>query len=183
MGSLARPQKQTQSWQIEPATDADWPGIWRIFHETVQTSDTYAYAPDTTEEDAKHIWIGKGTYGTGAQAFVVRDGAEIVGTFTLRPNHNGLGGHVANAGYMVRADQRGRGIARAMCRFSLEEAARRGFHSMQFNYVVSTNTAAVNLWQAMGFQIIGIAPKSFKHGAFGYVDIYIMHRFLEENRP
>ena len=80
---------------------------------------------------------------------------------------------------MVRADARGQGIARAMCRFSLEEAKRQGYLSMQFNYVVSTNTRAVELWQSMGFAIIGIAPKSFRHAQFGLVDIYIMHRMLE----
>ena len=125
--------------------------------------------------------MGAGKYGTGAQAFVVKDGAKVVGTFSLRANHFGQGGHVANGAYMVHKDYRGQGVARAMCRFSLDEAKRRGFLSMQFNYVVSTNTAAVELWQAMGFKIIGISPKSFKHGQLGYVDIYIMHRFLEGN--
>jgi ribosomal protein S18 acetylase RimI-like enzyme len=87
---------------------------------------------------------------------------------------------VANAGYMVHPDYRGHGIAKLLCRHSLAEAKRQGFLSMQFNYVVSTNTRAVNLWQAMGFKIIGIAPKSYKHAQHGYVDIYIMHRFLDD---
>lgn len=161
------------------ATEADWPGIWEIFHEVVQGQDTYAYAPDMPEEQARDMWMGKGKYGTGADAFVVKDGKTVVGTFSLRKNHFGQGSHVANAAYMVHRDYRGRGIARAMCRFSLEEAKRRGCLSMQYNYVVSTNTQAVDLWQSMGFKIIGISPKSYRHGTLGYVDIYIMHRFLD----
>jgi L-amino acid N-acyltransferase YncA len=170
---------QPSDWPIEPATESDWPGIWEIFRDVVSTADTYAYAPDTTEEAAKDMWMGAGKYGTGAAAFVVRDKGNIVGTFSLRANHFGQGSHVANAAYMTRGDYRGKGIARAMCRFSLEEAKRRGFLSMQFNYVVSTNSGAVELWQSLGFNIIGISPKSFRHATFGLVDIYIMHRFLD----
>ncbi|MEJ0010257.1 MAG: GNAT family N-acetyltransferase [Alphaproteobacteria bacterium] len=170
----------TAGWEVVPATEADWPGIWEIFRDVVQAQDTYSYAPDTTEEQAKDMWMGAGKYGTGASAFVVRDGGKVVGTFSLRANHYGQGSHVANAAYMTRKDQRGRGIARAMCLFSMAEAKRRGFLSMQFNYVVSTNTGAVRLWESLGFKTIGVSPKSYRHGKLGYVDIYIMHRFLEE---
>jgi RimJ/RimL family protein N-acetyltransferase len=34
---------------------------------------------------------------------------------------------------------------------------------MQFNFVVSTNTAAVALWQKLGFAIVGTLPKAFRH--------------------
>lgn len=177
---MAAQKTQPANWSIAPATDADWPGIWEIFRAVVAGQDSYSYAPDTTEEDAKNMWMGAGKYGTGTDAFVVKDGAKVVGTFTLRANHFGQGSHVANAAYMVHPDARGRGIARAMCQFSMEEAKRRDFLSMQFNYVVSTNTAAVNLWQSMGFKTIGISPKSYRHGELGLVDIYIMHRFLDD---
>ncbi len=179
MGSLAQPKPQQATWAVAPATDADWAGIWEIFHDVVQGQDTYAYAPDTTEADAKNMWMGAGKYGTGAQAFVVKDGGKVVGTFSLRANHFGQGSHVANCAYMVHKNYRGQGVARSLCQFSMEEAARRGFKSMQFNYVVSTNVGAVKLWEAMGFKIIGISPKSFRHATLGYVDIYIMHRFLD----
>ena len=181
MASTAmKQQPQKQQWSVVPATDADWQGIWSIFREVTATGDTYAYAADMPEAEARDMWMGKGKYGTGAQAFVVKDGGKVVGTFSLRANHFGHGSHVANGAYMVGKDHRGQGIARALCAFSLEEAKRRGFKSMQFNYVVSTNTTAVELWQSMGFKIIGISPKSFNHSQLGYVDIYIMHRFLND---
>lgn len=167
------------AWVIEPATDTDWAGIWAIFKDVIATGDTYAYAPQTSEADAKEIWMGRAAHGTVAHTFVVRDGAQIVGTYSLRANHYGLGSHVANAGYMVRKDYRGKGIAQVMCNDSMARAKEMGFKSMQFNYVVSTNVVAVELWQRMGFKIIGCAPKSFRHAAHGPVDVYIMHRFLE----
>lgn len=180
MASVAqmKPKPETH-WEVTQATEADWPGIWEIFHDVVQGQDTYAYAPDTTEEEAKDLWVRTGKYGTGAVAFVVKDKGKVIGSFSLRPNHYGQGKHVANGAYMVHKDYRGKGVARALCKFSLEEAKRRGFLSMQFNYVVSTNTGAVKLWESMGFKIIGISPKSFRHIKHGLVDIYIMHRFLE----
>lgn len=179
--SALRREKPQQSWNISLATEADWPGIWEIFHEVVQGGDTYSYAADTAEADAKNLWVGAGKYGTGASAYVVKnDAGKVVGTYSLRRNHYGHGAHVANAGYMVHADFEGQGIASAMCAHSLAEAKKQGCLSMQFNYVVSTNSRAVELWQRMGFTIIGISPKSYNHRTLGYVDIYIMHRFLDE---
>lgn len=176
----ALPQQQPSAWQVSPVTEADWPGMWAIFHDVVQGGDTYSYAEDTPEDKAYDMWVGAGKYGTGAQAFVVKDGEKVIGTYSLRRNHYGRGSHVANAGYMVHKDYRGQGVARAMCAHSLAEAKRQGCVSMQFNYVVSTNTAAVELWQSMGFTIIGVSPKSYRHKQHGLVDIYIMHRFLDD---
>ena len=176
---LLRVAQDHKRWSVQPATEADWPGIWEIFHDVVQGGDTYSYAPDTSEALAREVWCGAGKYGTGAAAFVVKDGAKVIGTYSLRRNHYGLGDHIANAGYMVHRDYRGQGVARALCVHSLAEAKRQGCLSMQFNYVVSTNTRAVELWQSLGFAIIGISPKSYRHATLGLVDIYIMHRFLD----
>ena len=51
---------------------------------------------------------------------------------------------------------------------------------MQFNFVVSTNTAAVALWQSLGFAIVGTLPGAFRHQEFGFVDAYVMFRSLED---
>jgi L-amino acid N-acyltransferase YncA len=176
-----RKMESMPAWEVTQATEADWPGIWEIFHHVVQTGDTYSYAADTPEAVAHDMWVGTGKYGTGAKAFVVKDGDKVIGSYSLRANHYGHGSHVANGAYMVHPDYRGRGVAKALCRHSLAEAKRLGFLSIQFNYVVSTNTTAVNLWQSLGFKIIGVSPKSYRHDQFGYVDIYIMHRFLDDH--
>jgi ribosomal protein S18 acetylase RimI-like enzyme len=177
--SAMRKQAPERQWEVSLATEADWAGMWEIFHDVVQGGDTYSYAADTSEAEAKNLWMGAGKYGTGALAYVAKDGDKVVGTYSLRRNHYGHGAHVANAGYMVHKDYRGQGVARALCKHSLDEARKQGCLSMQYNYVVSTNTRAVELWQAMGFKIIGISPKSYRHATLGYVDIYIMHRFLD----
>lgn len=179
MSAALKQKPAARQWTVAPATEADWEGIWQIFHDVVQGGDTYSYDENTPEETARQVWVGAGKYGTGCQAFVVKDGEKIVGTYSLKRNHYGRGDHIANAGYMVHKDYRGQGIARALCVHSLAEAKRQGCISMQFNYVVSTNAAAVEAWQSMGFTIIGVSPKSYRHKQHGLVDIYIMHRFLD----
>lgn len=158
---------------IRRATAADADGIWRIFEEVVKRGDTYAFQPDITREEALSFWMSEKN-----ETYVACDGDEIVGTYIIRANQPGLGSHVANAGYMVRSDMQGRGIGRKMCDHSLNVARKSGFLAMQFNLVVSTNTAAVALWQSLGFSIVGTLPGVFRHRKLGLVDAYVMHRFL-----
>jgi hypothetical protein len=47
-----------------------------------------------------------------------------------------------------------------------------------FNAVVETNTAAVNLWRSLGFEILATVPEAFRHPTAGYVGLYIMYRRL-----
>jgi hypothetical protein len=51
---------------------------------------------------------------------------------------------------------------------------------MQFNFVVSTNEPAVTLWKRLGFAVVGTVPKAFRHRELGLVDIYVMHRSLDD---
>jgi ribosomal protein S18 acetylase RimI-like enzyme len=103
---------------------------------------------------------------------------KIVGTFFLKDNQPDLGSHIANAGYMVSPQAKGKGVGRAMAEFSLEEARRLGYRAMQFNFVVKTNEMAVRLWLALGFEIIGEIPEAFNHAEKGLANAYIMYRQL-----
>jgi L-amino acid N-acyltransferase YncA len=160
--------------QIRKAQESDFEDIWNIFHQVVQTGTTYTFAPDTTPDQAHSLWM-EGDLNT----YVALFDDEIVGTYILRPNHRGLGSHVANAAYMVKPSAQGKGVGKAMCEHSLEEARRAGFQAMQFNLVVSTNESAIALWKKMGFAIVGTLPKVFGHRELGLVDAYVMYRFLD----
>ena len=98
----------------------------------------------------------------------------------MKANQPGQGSHVANCGYMVDRAASGRGVGEALCRHSLAEAKRLGFTAMQFNFVVSTNTRAVALWQRCGFSPSS-APcrEAFRHPTRGLVDAHIMYRSLD----
>jgi GNAT superfamily N-acetyltransferase len=109
---------------------------------------------------------------------VLEEGGVTIGTYVLKPNQPALGSHVANAGFMVSPHARGRGAGRRMGEHSLAEARRLGFRAMQFNFVVSTNESALQLWKSLGFKAIGTLPGAFKHATRGYVDAYVMFQSL-----
>jgi L-amino acid N-acyltransferase YncA len=141
---------------IIPATKANSNEIWEIFREVVASGDTYVFDPDLSREDALRYWLS-----VDHHAFVVTDNGHVYGTYILKKNHPGRGSHVANASYMVSSKARGKGLGSMMCEHSLEQARRLGFSAMQFNIVVSTNTAAISLWKKHGFSIVGTLPKVF----------------------
>lgn len=182
--------------RIRPAIDADRDAIWNIFHKVVAAGDTYALNPNISRKDALAYWFASGTHtyvaeinresvgeadsfpGMGTQLPSANPIHVTVGTYILRPNQSGGGSHVANAAFMVSASARGTGIGRAMAEHCLSEAHRLGFRAMQFNYVISTNTAAIRLWQDLGFEIVGTLASAFRHSDKGYVDVYVMYRSL-----
>lgn len=159
---------------IRPATNTDWPAIWSLFQSVCAAGDSYAFDDTTTEETARKLWIDPPTV-----AFVAEENGTILGTYFLRPNQPGRGNHVANGGYMVAKAARGRGIASAMCAHSIETAKRLGYRAMQFNFVVSTNEAAVRTWRKLGFTVMGTLPGAFRHATLGYVDVFVMYREFE----
>lgn len=156
---------------------SDWPGIWAVLEPIVRDGETYPLDTDLTEAGARAYW-----FAPDKTVFVADEaGHGIVGSYSIKPNSTGPAAHVCNAGYIVRADQRGRGIAQALCRHSLEEARRRGYRAMQYNLVISTNNRAVRLWQHMGFGIVGRLPGAFRRPDGSYVDALVMYRSLMED--
>jgi L-amino acid N-acyltransferase YncA len=165
---------------IRPATAADHDALWAIWSEVVSSGVAFAYDEQTTRDQAIDFW-----YGSSTCCWVATDSvSQVTGSYYLRPNQPGRGNHVANAGYMVSADGQGHGVGRALAEHSIAEARRLGFSAMQFNFVVASNTAAVALWQRLGFRVIGTIPAAFRHADLGMVDALVMHRFLDEgNQP
>lgn len=158
---------------VRPATISDNDGILAILEPVIRAGETYALPRDLSHDEMLAYW-----FSPQHKVFVSVAGGEIVGTYYLRANQRGGGGHVANCGYMTAGQHSGRGVARAMCRHSLESARQDGFCAMQFNFVVSTNVRAVALWQSLGFLIVGRIPEAFRHPLHGFVEALVMHREL-----
>lgn len=169
---------QGKGVEIRRAVEGDFESIWSIFRAVVTTGTTYVFAPETPREDAFLYW-----FGPGVTSYVAEEQGRIVGMYKIGPNQRDLGSHVANASFMVDPGDSGRGVGRQMGVHCLQEARRAGFLAMQFNFVVSTNTPAVALWRDLGFSIVGTLPKAFRHRDLGYVDAYVMYRFLAEPEP
>jgi L-amino acid N-acyltransferase YncA len=160
--------------KIREATLEDSNAIWDIFSAVIKTGDTYVFDPETKKEDLPKYW-----FASNMKTYVAEKDNRIIGTYFIKPNQIDLGSHIANCGYMVDKDARGLGAGKQMYAHSVELAKSLGYKAMQFNFVVSTNESAVQLWQKSGFRIIGTIPKGFKHSKLGYVDAYIM--FMELN--
>ncbi|HTJ53406.1 MAG TPA: GNAT family N-acetyltransferase [Cyclobacteriaceae bacterium] len=157
--------------KIREATHQDHDSIWEIFSNVIKTGDTYVFDPNTKKEDLSKLW-----FAPSMKTYVAEEQGKIIGTYIIKPNQIDLGSHVANCGYMVHPDARGKGVGSALCEHSLEIAKILGYKAMQFNIVVSTNKVAVKLWEKHGFKIIGTIPQGYNHIELGYVDAYIMYR-------
>jgi L-amino acid N-acyltransferase YncA len=156
---------------IRPMTEADWPAVWPFFDEIVQAGETYAYPLDLTSEQARALW----TMSPPGQTVVLREDDQILGSATMGPNRPGRGSHVGTASFMVSSAARGRGVGRTLGEYVVQWHRDAGFAAIQFNAVVETNTAAVRLWESLGFTIIGTVPGAFDSRAHGPVGLHVMH--------
>lgn len=160
---------------IRPFTELDWPEVWAIVREVSAQGDTFTYPVDISESLARAIWIETPPGST----VVATDPADrILGTAKMNRNQMGPGSHVATASFMVAASARRCGVGRKLGEFALSWAAAQGYRAMQFNAVVETNSAAVQLWQSLGLRVIGTVPEAFRHPRAGLVGLHVMHRFL-----
>jgi ribosomal protein S18 acetylase RimI-like enzyme len=163
--------------RTQPFQPRHWASVWRILEPVFRAGETYAFSPDISEAQARHVWSE-----VPAATFVALNDeearGEVLGTYYIKPNQPALGAHVCNCGYVVAEQARGRGIASAMCEHSQEEARARGFRAMQYNLVVSTNEGAIRLWKKHGFALIGVLPLAFRHPRLGYVDALVMYKQL-----
>ncbi|HXJ99579.1 MAG TPA: GNAT family N-acetyltransferase [Gelidibacter sp.] len=153
----------------------DYEKVWEIFKNVISTGDTYVFDPETPRERLHKHW-----FADFMDTFVAVDNDEILGTYIIKPNQLDLGNHIANCSYMVNPKHHGRGIGKLLCGHSMNFAKAKGYLGIQFNIVVSTNEAAVKLWQKFGFDIIGTTPKGFRHRDLGFVDTYIMFKELDK---
>jgi ribosomal protein S18 acetylase RimI-like enzyme len=164
---------EPQPLLIRAATADDEAALWSILEPVIRAGETYPLPRDMSREAALAYWRQP-----SHSVFVAEQEGAVLGTYYLRANQTGGGAHVANCGYMSAQGASGRGVATAMCRHSLDEAKTRGFRAMQFNFVISSNTRAVGLWQHCGFEIVGRLPEAFEHPRLGFVDALVMMQRL-----
>lgn len=165
------------NFKITEADESHWAGIWEILQPTFNSGDTYAYPPGIAENDAKHYWIE-----CPQRTYVGIYSGQIVGTYYIKPNQPGLGSHICNMGFVVSRERRGLGTGTGtgtkLAQHAFDAAKKLGFHAVQANLVVSTNTKAIKLWESLGFSIIGTIPDGFNLHSKNFVDAFIMYKKL-----
>ena len=159
---------------IRPAKASDSDAIWSIVKPVLRAGETYPLPKDISREDGLAYW-----FAPEKTLFVAEDESQsLIGVYYIKPNNKGGGDHICNCGYVTKESERGRGIAQKLCAHSLAYAKHAGYRGMQYNLVVSTNAAAVYLWQKMGFKIVGTVPGIFHHPGIGDVDAHVMFHSL-----
>jgi GNAT superfamily N-acetyltransferase len=151
----------------------DSDSLWRIIEPIIRAGGAYVFDPQSSKEVMLSYWLhlDKITYLAECEG-------QLLGTFYLKVNQPDLGNHICNAGFMVSEKASGLGVGRAMGKFAMEEAKRKGFHAMQFNFVIKSNEKAVNLWSSLGFQVIGEVPEAYRHPQLGLVPALVMYQKL-----
>jgi L-amino acid N-acyltransferase YncA len=168
---MTEPQHPVVStFAIRDAREDDWPQIWLIIHDVITEQQTFPYDPAMSEDEAKREWL----LPAPARVAVAAAGDLILGTANMYPNRPGPGSHVASGSLMVAKQARGNGVGRALTTDMISWARRSGFAAIQFNAVVDTNTAAVRLYESLGFVTLGTAPGAFHHPVLGPVGLRIM---------
>ena len=103
---------------------------------------------------------------------------EILGLYILHPNNIGRCGHISNASYAVKSTARGLRIGKRLVVHSMEKSKELKFRILQFNAVVKTNGAAINLYERLGFTQLGVIPGGFMMKDGTFEDIIPFYRTL-----
>ena len=157
--------------RIRPTNDDDWSESWPFFSAIVADGETYAYPDDLSSDQARALWMEQ----PPGLTVVLEDDGRVLGTAKMGPNRPSRGDHVGTASFMVDPAASGRGIGRALATYVVDWHRQQGYDGIQFNAVVETNTAAVHLWQDLGFEIVGTVPGAFRSARHGRVGLHVMY--------
>lgn len=142
-----------------------------IWNEVVKEGVAFPQT-ELLDEKTGADFLGQQSYTGIAQD---ADSKEVVGLYILHPNNIGRCGHICNASYAVKKELRGHKIGEALVRDCLRMGRELGFRILQFNAVVKTNTAAMTLYQRLGFQRLGVIPGGFLMKDGKYEDIVLYY--------
>ncbi len=159
--------------EIRAAEPNDADAIWQILEPIIRAGEVFALSRDMSRDDALAFWCAPDN-----ESLCAVENKQVLGAAYLKENPLKRGRQTANAGYAIANSAEGRGIARTLCLYTLERAKELGYETMQFNYVVSSNSRAVRLWQSLGFEVIDVLPMDFQHPILGPVDVFVMSRSL-----
>ena len=165
---------------IRPIEGADWPQVHAIVVEVARDGTTYTMDVPASEDETRAFW-------SGDHVVVAVDdepgSQQVLGSAVMKPNRPVQGSHVGTASFMIGSAARGRGIGRALGEYVVDWHRQHGFRAIQFNAVVSTNTAAIRLWRSLGFEIVGTVPDAFRlptdESDASYADLHVMHLALD----
>lgn len=159
---------------IRKHTDDDLPSMIKIWNEVVEDGIAFPQIECLDIQSGKEFFDLQTYCGVAEN----RDSNKILGLYILHPNNVGRCGHISNASYAVSKNARGMKIGEKLVKDCLIQGRKNGFKIMQFNAVVSTNTAARKLYENLGFVQLGTIPQGFLMKDGHYEDICPYYRTL-----
>ena len=172
MRRRCRPAAYGAHVMIREMTAQDVPAFLPTVHAVVDDGETYVYPQGLDEDAVRGLWLEQ---PPGRTVVAVDDDGSLLGSAKMGPNRPGRGSHVGTASFMVAEAARGRGVGRALAGEVLAWHRREGYAGIQFNAVVETNTAAVRLWQDLGFEVLTTVPGAFESRRHGRVGLHVMY--------
>ncbi len=153
--------------EIRAFTPNDIPEMIGIWNEIVEEGIAFPQMEPLNDKNGLDFFEGQSFTGVAIE----QETGKMVGLYILHPNNVGRCGHISNASYAVKSDERGKQIGEILVLHSLAKAKELGFKILQFNAVVSTNIAALRLYKKLGFAQLGTIPKGFLMKDGSYQDI------------
>jgi L-amino acid N-acyltransferase YncA len=157
---------------IAPFSASDEAMLFDAYAAAVEEGGAFPRRPPARLETFRSAWLKD-----ARSVQVARLDGALVGGYFIKPAFPGLAAHIANAGYLVVKEFRGRGIGRQLAEHSLVEARLAGFDAMLFTLVLEGNPSR-RLWESLGFTLLARVPDAVAgEGSLVY------WRSLEQSRP
>ena len=161
---------------LRPATETDLPALLEIYNDIIlHTTAVYDYEPHTL--DMRKAWY-KAKVDGNYPVFVAEEDGRPVGFSSFGPFRAWAAYRftVENSIY-VAADQRGKGIGRALLEPLIEAARERGLHALIAS-IDATNAVSLKLHASFGFEEVArFREVGYKFGR--WLDLVFMELILE----
>ncbi|MBE6828778.1 MAG: GNAT family N-acetyltransferase [Ruminococcaceae bacterium] len=158
---------------VRKFTRKDIPTMIIVWNEIVEDGIAFPQTKLLDEKSGMDFFENQSFTGVAIE----QETGNLVGLYILHPNNVGRCGHICNASYAVKGDERGKKIGEILVLHCIAKAKEIGFKILQFNAVVNTNTAALHLYKKLGFVQLGVIPGGFLMKDGSYQDI-IPHYYL-----
>ena len=163
------------SWVIRLATPMDATGVAHILNQVITDGrHSLLDTPFSDEEERAYI---QNLAPRGFIHVAESPAGEIAALQTIEPYAGFATGafeHVATMGTWVREAHRRRGLGRRLCAAGFALARRQGFTKV-FTDIRADNLESVAFHRALGFNIVGTAPRLARLGG-SYVDVVFVER-------
>ncbi|HCX64400.1 MAG TPA: GNAT family N-acetyltransferase [Eubacteriaceae bacterium] len=161
-------------YSIKPCQKKHLHQVLELWNQVVEEGQSFPQIESLSAEEGARFFFEQN------DTVVAASDEKVLGFYILHPNNVGRCAHIANTSYAVQKEWRNKGVGRRLVKDSLERARTKGYRIMQFNAVVLQNKGAIKIYEELGFHPLGVVPKGFFVKDYGYEDILLYYKELEE---